>query len=197
MKFSEASERNKDPILNVLRGCLTDGSQVLEIGSGSGQHAVYFAANLPGVTWLPTERTEEFAALAERIQAEGGSNLCAAVPLDVSQHPWPVGSTDAIFSANTFHIMSWQAVLTLLQTAGRVIRPDGLLIVYGPFQYGGQHTADSNRQFDGMLRRRDPASGIRDAQVLQQAASDAGLVLEADHAMPANNRLLVFRRQVV
>ena len=194
LKFSEACERNKEPILQVLQSCFSDRSHVLEIGSGSGQHAVYFASHLPHLIWQPTERAQELASLNERVQLARSPNLQPAIELDVGRRPWPSLAADAIFSANTFHIMSWEDVVTLLQRAAELLPPAGVLAVYGPFHYGGEHTADSNRQFDISLKRRDPLSGIRDAQEVQRVAGDLGLKLEADHAMPANNRVLVFRK---
>jgi len=195
LPFSEACERNKDPILTVLRETLSGASRVLEIGSGTGQHAVHFARHLPWLTWQPTDRPGTLDALAARIRQEGPPNLRAPLPLDVlADDPWPLPDADAVFSANTLHIMSWQAVEAAFRGIGRVLQGGGVLAVYGPFRYGGGFTTASNAEFDTFLRARDPASGLRDAGDVDVLARAAGLVLEADHAMPANNQLRVWRR---
>jgi len=194
LAVSEACERNKGPILEVLSGALAACRAVLEIGSGTGQHAVHFARHLPHLSWQPTERGAELAPLAARIALEGPPNLAAAIELDVRAQPWPVAGCDAVFSANTLHIMAWEAVEDFFRGAGRVLAAPGVLCVYGPFRYGGAYTSDSNAEFDRFLRRRDAASGIRDFEALCALAAAQGLGLAADHAMPANNRLLVWRR---
>jgi len=191
---SDACERNKGPILQVLSGALAASHAVLEIGSGTGQHAVHFARHLPHLIWQPSERAGELGPLAERIALEGPANLRAAVELDVRTQPWPVSAVDALFSANTLHIMAWEAVEDFFRGAGAVLTAPGLLCVYGPFRYRGAYTSESNAQFDQYLRRRDPASGIRDFEALELLAAAQGLTLAADHAMPANNRILVWRR---
>ncbi len=192
LPFSEACERNKDPILEVLRVCFADRSQVLEIGSGTGQHAVYLAAQLPHLTWHPTEQLEYLPPLAARIQAQGSRNLRQPTVLDVRQAVWPLRSVDAVFTANTLHIMSWQAVVDLFRGIAAILTPSGSLCIYGPFHYGGRHTSPSNVEFDRMLRDRDPHSGIRDREAVAELAAAAGLYLDADHDLPAFNRLLVF-----
>ncbi|HLY52437.1 MAG TPA: DUF938 domain-containing protein [Steroidobacteraceae bacterium] len=194
LAHSEACERNKGPILAVLTGALAAERCVLEIGSGTGQHAVYFAQHLPHLEWQPSERPGELAGLAERIRLEGPPNLQPAIELDVRARPWPVGSVDAVFSANTLHIMAWEAVEDFFRGVGAVLRRPGVLCVYGPFRYGGEYTSASNADFDRYLHLRDPASGIRDFEALAALASAQGLALAADHAMPANNRTLVWRR---
>jgi len=193
LAFSEACERNKEPILEILRAEFADRRLVLEIGAGTGQHAVHFARHLPHLRWRPTDRPEWLADLAARIAAEGPDNLEAPVALDVND-PWPSWSVDAVFSANTLHIMSRPEVESFFAGIGRVLAPDGALAVYGPFRYGGAFTSQSNAAFDSSLRRRDPASGIRDFEAVDVLARGQGLRLAADHAMPANNQLLVWRR---
>jgi SAM-dependent methyltransferase len=197
LAHSDACERNKGPILAVLSGALASGRRVLEIGSGTGQHAVYFAHRLPHLEWQPSERPGELASLAERIRLEGPPNLLPAVGLDVRTQPWPVGGVDAVFSANTLHIMPWEAVEYFFRGVGAVLRRPGVLCVYGPFRYGGEYTSPSNADFDRYLHLRDPASGIRDFEAVAALATAQGLSLEADHAMPANNRTLVWRRQAM
>ena len=197
LPFSEACERNKGPILAVLQRWL--GGQagvVLEIGAGTGQHAVHFARHLPTLSWQPTERLEHLAALTARIEVEGSCNLLAPLELDVEQGTWPcdADSVDAVYTANTLHIVSWRQVQALFRGVGRVLRDEGLLIVYGPFRYGGQFTAHSNAAFDATLRLRDPLSGIRDFEAVDTLASNQGLRLVEDCAMPANNQTLVWRR---
>jgi hypothetical protein len=144
--------------------------------------------------WQPTERREYLDGLAARIAAEGPPNLAAPVELDVLERPWPPVRGDGVFSANTLHIMSWPAVEALFAGLPRVLGAGGVLAIYGPFKYGGQFTTASNAAFDAMLRERDPASGVRDFETVNELAASAGLELQADHAMPANNQLLVWRR---
>ena len=195
LAVSEACERNKGPILAVLAGELAASRAVLEIGSGTGQHAVHFARHLPHLTWQPTELGAELDPLEERIRLEGLPNLRAALALDVRAHPWPVERVDAVFSANTLHIMAWDAVEHFFRGVGEVLASPGVLCVYGPFRYRGGYTSESNAEFDRFLRRRDPSSGIRDFEALERLAAAAGLALAADHVMPANNQTLVWRRR--
>jgi SAM-dependent methyltransferase len=194
LPFSEACERNKDPILAVLRQAFADRTRVIEIGAGTGQHAVHFARHLPHLGWQPTDRREYLEGLAARVAAEGPPNLAAPVELDVLREPWPPLHGDAVFSANTLHIMSWQAVEALFTGLGRVLARDGVLAIYGPFKYGGRCTTASNAAFDAMLRERDPDSGARDVEAVSALAQALGLELLADHAMPANNQLLVWEK---
>jgi SAM-dependent methyltransferase len=193
MAFSESCERNKQPILEILtvelRACFT----VLEIGSGTGQHAVHFASAMPHVDWQPTERAEELPSLATRITAEAADNLRPPLPLDVSNPSWP-GPFDVVFTANTLHIMSWDAALNFFRGAGRVLGERGLLCVYGPFLYTNVDTVPSNIAFDQWLRARDAESGLRSFEAVSELAGKQSLVLQADYPMPANNRLLVWRR---
>jgi len=192
LPFSEACERNKAPILEVLRAAFADRTQVLEIGSGTGQHAVHFAAHLPHLTWHPTEQLAYLPDLSARVKLEGPPNLRAPTVLDVNQTVWPLRATDAIFTANTLHIMAWTEVVALYRGLDGVLSRGGVLCVYGPFRYHGRHTSDSNRDFDRMLQERDPLSGVRDIQDLTALAAQYGLRLRADHDLPANNRLLEF-----
>jgi SAM-dependent methyltransferase len=191
---SDACERNKGPILAILRTELAACRSVLEVGSGTGQHAVYLAAHLPHLSWQPTELGEALTTLAGRIRLEGPGNLRPPFPLDVRAHPWPVAAVDAVFSANTLHIMAWSAVQEFFRGVGAVLAPQGVLCVYGPFNYQGRYTSESNAAFDAYLRSRDAASGIRDFEALNELAAAQGLLLSADHTMPANNRTLVWRR---
>jgi hypothetical protein len=195
LPFSEACERNKEPILAVLRECFSDRLQVLEIGSGTGQHAVHFVRHLPHLTWYPTEQLSYLPDLTARVQLEGSANLRPPTLLDVRQRVWPVRSVDAIFTANTLHIMSWPEVIALYHGSGSVLAPGGVMCVYGPFRYEGRYTSESNREFDRVLKERDAASGLRDIQALIALAAPYGLRLAADHDLPAFNRLLVFAKE--
>jgi cyclopropane fatty-acyl-phospholipid synthase-like methyltransferase len=195
LPFSAACERNKDPILEVLRIRFAGRIHVLEIGSGTGQHAVHFARALEHLTWQPTEQLNYLADLAGRVKLEGPHNLRAPTLLDVRQAVWPVRSVDAIFTANTLHIMSWQEVSALFHGIGAVLSPGGVLCIYGPFRYEGRYTSDSNRDFDCILQDRDPGSGLRDMQAITALARQYGLHLDADHDLPANNRLVVFLKE--
>jgi len=193
LPYSEACERNKGPILDVLREAFGDRQRVIEIGAGTGQHAVHFASHLPHLTWQPTDRPEYLDGLAARIAAEGPPNVAAPLALDVLGERWPPATGDAVFSANTLHIMSWQAVNALFAGLPRLLPAGGVLAIYGPFSYGGRYTAPSNAAFDAMLRERDPDSGLRDVEDVNALAAAVGLELQADHALPANNQLLVWR----
>jgi SAM-dependent methyltransferase len=193
LPFSDACERNKGPILDVLRPAFAGCTRVVEIGSGTGQHAVHFTRHLPHLQWQPTDRAEYLPGLAARIAAEGPPNLASPLELDVLAEPWPAVRGDAVFSANTLHIMSWPAVEALFSGLPRILATGGVLAIYGPFKYGGRSTTESNAAFDSMLRERDPQSGVRDFEAVNALAEAAGLRLSADHAMPANNQLLVWR----
>ena len=193
---SEACERNKDPILQILRGTFVASRHVLEIGSGTGQHAVYFARRLPQLLWQTSDTGEYLGPLRARIEHEGGANLPPPVALDVRRHPWPVTGIDSIFSANTLHIMAWPAVEDFFRGAGALLGADGVLCVYGPFRYAKRYTSASNEAFDHYLQERDAASGVRDFEAVTALAAAEGLTLEADHDMPANNRSLVWRRSM-
>jgi SAM-dependent methyltransferase len=197
LPFSEACERNKAPILEVLRPLLAGRSLVLEIGAGTGQHAVHFARHLPHLAWQPTDRAEHLVGLAARIVAEGTPNLHVPFELDVSQVSWPRLEPDAIYSANTLHIMSWPEVEAFFAGIGRALAPGGALAIYGPFRQGDRFNAESNAAFDRSLRERDPASGIRDLEAVDALAAAQGLALRAVHAMPANNQLLVWGQSPV
>jgi cyclopropane fatty-acyl-phospholipid synthase-like methyltransferase len=194
LMLSEACERNKGPILEILRVELAACRRVLEVGSGTGQHAVHFAAHLPHLTWQPSELGEALTALAARIRLEGPPNLRAPFALDVRAHPWPVEPVDAVFSANTLHIMGWGAVREFFRGVGEALGRQGVLCVYGPFNYSGRYTSDSNAEFDACLKSRDAQSGLRDFEAVDALARAQGLTPAADHPMPANNRTLVWRR---
>ncbi|QSX35816.1 DUF938 domain-containing protein [Shewanella sedimentimangrovi] len=188
LPFSQACENNKAPILEVLRHSFASVTRVLEIGSGTGQHGVYFSAALPHINWQCSDMGN-LAALNARLALEGRGRLSKALVLDVSG-PWPALEVDGIFSANTLHIMDRASVECFFAGAGRVLGATGQLCIYGPFNYGGDYTSASNRDFDAWLKARDSVSGIRDIEWVLQLADAAGFALMQDHAMPANNRLL-------
>ena len=192
--FSQACENNKEPILSVLRPAFADAAEVLEIGSGTGQHAVFLAGAMPWLSWQPSDQAEYLPGIRAWCDEAGLANLRAPVELDVTAREWPVAHADAVFSANTVHIMGWPAVELLFAGVGALLPRSGVFCLYGPFNYQGRFTSASNERFDAWLRERDPRSGVRDFEALEHLARDAGLVLEADHAMPANNRTLVWRK---
>ena len=191
---SEACERNREPILQVLRQWFTQPGSALEIGAGTGQHAAHFAGNLPHLQWQPTDREENLAGIGLWVSEAALPNLRAPLQFDVRDSKWPVETVDYIFSANTAHIMSWPEVELMFAGVARVLRPRGLFALYGPFNRDGRFTSESNRAFDASLRERDPQMGLRDDKELQALAEQHGLRFIAEHAMPANNRLLIWQR---
>ncbi|NYF23119.1 cyclopropane fatty-acyl-phospholipid synthase-like methyltransferase [Xanthomonas sp. JAI131] len=194
--YAPSCDRNRAPILQVLQRHFAERRHVLEIGSGTGQHAVHFAAALPQLTWQCSERAEHLTGIAQWLDAAALPNTPPALALDVQQGPWPAAGYDAVFTANTLHIMGWPAVQAFFAGVGALLADcaDGTLAVYGPFNYGGTFSSDSNREFDAWLKARDAASGIRDFEAVAALAQAQGLVLQEDAAMPANNRCLVWRR---
>jgi len=192
--YSPACERNREPILALLREHFGDRRRVLEIGSGTGQHAVHVAAALPSLVWQCSDRAGNLPGIRAWLAEAALPNTPAPWVLDV-RDAWPAGPFDAIYSANTLHIMSEPAVVALFAALPAVLADGGRLVIYGPFRRGGRHTSDSNAAFDAALRERDPASGVRDLEWVDGLARAAGLRLVEDRAMPANNRGLVWRRQ--
>ncbi len=194
LPFSQSCENNKAFILEVLVETFADRRRVLEIGSGTGQHACHFAAHLPWLAWQPTELPQNLPLLAPRCRAFEGENLLPPAALDVCERPWPLPVPDAVFTANTLHIMPFAAVEQLFAALGEYGGDDLVVAIYGPFNYGGRYTSDSNARFDQWLARQHPLSAIRDFEAVDRLAQRAHLRLAADNAMPANNRLLVWRR---
>ncbi|MBB1489273.1 DUF938 domain-containing protein [Oceanospirillum sp. D5] len=188
--FSQACENNKLPILNVLKVAFSRSHKVLEIGSGTGQHAVFMAENLPHLLWQCSDQAIYLEGIEQWRADYSGDNFPEPLELDVTQSEWPVRRVDAVFSANTLHIMSWPMVEQFFRGVRKVLQAGGVCCVYGPFNYDGEYTSSSNAQFDQWLRQRDPASGIRDFAQIDQLAREAGMFLVEDHEMPANNRLL-------
>ena len=194
---SEACERNKEPIRKILAQALVHTRKVLEIGSGTGQHAVHFAAHFPRLVWQPSDTGEYLTGLRERIRHEGPANLLAPLELDVRALPWKVDTVDALFTANTLHIMSWLTVRDLFRATGPALTTPAVLCIYGPFRYNGEYTSPSNAEFDRFLQARDPESGIRNFEDVNSLASEQGFTLMADHAMPANNQLLIWQKSAL
>lgn len=183
--YSEACDRNRDPTLAVLQRVFANTYSVLEIGSGTGQHAAYFSAKLPHLRWQASDVAQHLA----------GIRMWGVEPIELDvDKPWPRVSADAVFSANTAHIMSWPQVERMFEGVAHLLRTGGLFALYGPFNYGGKYTSESNARFDRMLRREDPAMGLRNFEDVVALARRCGLALLEDNAMPANNRLLVFRK---
>ena len=193
--YAESCEQNRDPILAVLREIFADRKQVLEIASGTGQHAVYFGQALPHLSWQTSELPENHAGIHAWLDEARLPNVLPPLAIDLNEEAWPLASSvDAIFNANTVHIVSWPAVERMFAGIGRVLAPGGILALYGPFNYGGNFTSQSNARFDAWLKGRDPESGVRDFEALDQLAGLQGLVLQQDVAMPANNRTLVWKK---
>ncbi len=200
LPFAPSCENNKDPILCVLRRHLLAAasnslSSVLEIAGGTGQHAVYFAQNMPHLHWQSTDIPANVDSLNLRIAATQLSNLPLAKALDVTQSEWGFSAVDYIFTANSLHIMPWHAAQDFMHHAGGLLKPGGRLCVYGPFKYEGEFTTPSNEQFDLWLKSRDPASGVRDFEALVEIADGVELHFIEDNAMPANNQLLVWEKR--
>ncbi len=192
LPFAEACEQNKRVILDTIRPWLR--GQVLEIGSGTGQHAVYFAAEAPDIVWQTSDIADNLAGIQAWIRQAELDNLPPPLELDVLG-AWPDGGWDFAFSANTLHIMHADMVMACMRGVGQVLAPGAAFAVYGPFNYGGRHTSESNASFDAFLRSRDPGSGIRDFEWLDELAGEAGMVLADDIAMPANNRTIVWKKR--
>lgn len=193
LPYSAACERNRDPILAVLREHFADRSQVLEIGSGTGQHAVHFAAALTHLTWQTSDLAGHLPGITARLSGSGLPNTPPPLRLDVEGH-WPGGPWDAAYSANTLHIMSWEQNRQFFEGLGTALPPDARLAVYGPFRYGGQFTSQSNADFDRSLRESAAHMGIRDIEAILGLAEECGFTLLHDIGMPANNRMLLLRR---
>jgi len=189
-----ATSRNRQPILEVLKDELSGCRSVLEIGSGTGQHAVWFGKALPGIEWQTSDVRANHDGIRAWIETSGLENVRDPLPLDVLSDPDPEGEFDAVFSANTAHIMSCDAVRAMFVLVGRVLAAGGPFCLYGPFKLGGDFTSESDAEFDASLKRQDPAMGIRDFEALDELARAAGLDRGGLLAMPANNFLAVWRK---
>lgn len=190
-----APERNKAPLLELLARVFPKAGRVLELASGSGQHAAHFARHLPDLEFQPSDVDEDnLASIRAWVREEQLANLREPVRLDVLDDTWPVAPCEAAFNANMIHIAPWSCAEGLFAGLGRHLLPGGVFVLYGPFRIGGAHTAPSNAEFDDDLRRRDPAWGVRDLEAVEALASRQGLVLSERVGMPANNQSLVFLR---
>jgi len=196
--FSGPADRNKGPILEVISDVLLESRQVLEIGSGTGQHALFFAEKMPHLMWQPTDCGDYLSGLKVQIEANPISNVVRPFELDVRHLPWKLDAmehpVDTIYTTNTLHIMGWNTVEDFFTGVDQALNANGHLIVYGPFKYNGDFTTPSNADFELWLKDRDPESGIRDFEAVNELANAIGLVLKADHNMPANNQCLIWQR---
>lgn len=192
--YAESSAQNRDPILNVLKRFFTKPGCVLEVGSGTGQHAVYFSGDLPHLIWQPSDVEVNLPGIRAWCDTSTSTNLLDPIALDVRHRPWPIKTADYVYSANTAHIMSWPSVVEFILGVGDALAYEGLFVLYGPFNYEGTYSSKSNERFDTWLRSRDPESGIRDFEAIQVVASRAGLSLVEDVAMPVNNRSLCWKK---
>lgn len=192
--FSSAAERNRQPILDVLRKWLPDEGTVIEIGSGTGQHAIFLAQNLPGVTWQPSDREENLAGLKACFLAQSNERILPLLQLDVLNDPWPGRSYDAAYSANTAHIMSWEAVIAMFSGIGAHLVSGARFCLYGPFNVDNCFTSESNARFDAHLRAENPQMGIRDMAAIERLANLYHMQLEQKIPMPANNFILVLKK---
>jgi cyclopropane fatty-acyl-phospholipid synthase-like methyltransferase len=193
--YAEACDRNRDPILAVIKTLLVEPQTVLEIGSGTGQHAVYFAGHMPHLIWQTSDVVENLAGIRLWLEDAGLPNTPLPLLLDVSGTEWAALRFDSVFSANCVHIMGWDQVKDFIRGAGSSLPAGGQLIMYGPFNYGNEYTSLSNRRFDAWLRERDPASGIRNFEDVDQLAKNSDLFLTGDYEMPANNRVLCWQKE--
>ncbi len=194
-RSAAAALRNREPILAVLRGVLPTRGTVLEIASGTGEHAVHFAVGLPDLTWQPSDPDPAArASIAAHAACAALPNLRPPLALDAAAWPWPATQADAVVCINMIHIAPWTAAEGLMRGAGALLPPDGVLVLYGPFMEEGRHTAPSNAAFDESLRARDPAWGVRDLGAVAALARRHGLDLAGRITMPANNLSIVFRR---
>jgi cyclopropane fatty-acyl-phospholipid synthase-like methyltransferase len=193
--FAPSCERNRAPILHVLRTRFEDRRQVLEIGSGTGQHAVHFAAAMPWLRWQCSERAQHLPGIAQWLDAAALPNTPSPIELDVAAGPWPRTRFDAAFTANTLHIMGWSEVEALFAGLDGALAENATLVVYGPFNIDGVATSDSNREFDGWLKARDPRAGVRDLDAVDALARAIGLERAAMIEMPAHNLTVVWQRR--
>ena len=192
--FSQAADNNKTPILNTLSEWLSNDELVLEIGSGSGQHAIHIAKALQKIRWQPTEHPRALQSLINNISSFGSPNIKAPESLDLAAVEWPTESVDCVYSANVIHIIDETLGRRLIETAAKSLRAGGLFALYGPFKYQGDFTTTSNAEFDDWLKDRNTSSGIRDFEWVIRLAQDSGLTFMEDRSMPANNQFLAFRR---
>ena len=189
---AESCLRNQQPIGDVLSGVFDNVTTVLELGSGTGQHAVYLAQRFPHLLWQPSDLNECLPGMKLWWQEANLNNLCEPIELDATSNEWPTISYDAVFTSNTVHFVSWRIAKALLTGAAKTLKTGGVLCIYGPFNEDGAYTGEGNKQFDQWLKSRDPESGIKDIETVEALLADFGLALKSRHQMPANNLMLVF-----
>lgn len=192
--YSESCERNQRPILKVLQETLTNQQHVLEIASGTGQHAVYFGRALPHLSWQTSELTQNHDGILAWLNEIKLPNVLPPITINVNDAKWPVEIVDTVFNANTVHIITWPEVERLFAGIARVLNPSGILCLYGPFKYKGEFTSESNACFDALLKSRNRNSGIRDFETINRLAETHDLLLVKDVAMPNYNQTLVWQR---
>ena len=191
--YAESCEKNREPILAVLNEVFSERKRVLEIASGTGQHAVYFARELPHLIWQPSELAQNLAGIQAWLDEAQLPNTLAPLAIDVNDACWPVTNVDAVFNANTVHIISWPEVELMFAHISRILAPGGCVCFYGPYNYNGKFTSESNARFNDWLMSRDPNSGVRDFEAVNRLAASHGLGLLRDIEMPSNNRILVWK----
>ena len=192
-QYSSSCVQNQEPILKIIKPLLLEKHTVLEVGSGTGQHAVFFAGQMPHLNWQASDQAQYLSSINAWADEAKLNNTPPAINLDVTQ-AWPALEFDVIFSANTTHIMSWEMVVDFFQGVGESLGENGLFILYGPFNYHQQYTSQSNADFDMWLKNRDPNSAIRHFEALMELAKQAKLTLLKDYEMPANNRILCWKK---
>ena len=192
--YSESCERNQAPILKILQETLTNQQCVLEIASGTGQHAVYFGRALPHLSWQTSELAQNHEGILAWLNEIKLPNVLSPIAINVNDAKWPIGIVDTVFNANTVHIISWPEVERMFAGIARVLNASGILCLYGPFKYEGKFTSESNARFDTLLRSRNRNSGIRDFEAINKLAETHGLFLVRDVSMPSYNQTLVWQR---
>ena len=192
--YSESCDQNRDPIFEVIQPLLKASKKVLEVGSGTGQHAVYFAKKMPHLIWQTSDQQPYHEGIKLWLADAQLDNTPTPIALNVSSDTWPDEQFDVVFSANAVHIMGWDNVVDFFANAPKLLNSGGLFILYGPFNYNQQYTSESNARFDIWLKQRDPQSGIRDFEALDKLANNAGMKIKEDYALPANNRILVWEK---
>lgn len=191
--FSPACERNREPILKVLKDVISpEDRKLLEIGSGTGQHAVYLAPHFPHMIWVTSDVRENHAGIKMWLEESGAPNIIGPGEFQVGKDDFPQGNFDVVFTANTFHIMNWKECKTLMKMLGQNLQEGSQVLIYGPFNYQGKFTSQSNADFDASLKERDTLMGIRNIEDVTTNMRKNGFLLSQDYEMPANNRLLLF-----
>jgi len=192
--FAPSCDENRDVILQCIKNLFTEAESLLEIGSGTGQHAVYFAQHLSHLKWQPSDLSEQIEGMNLWFAEAALPQIQPPMVLDVADERWLKDSIAYVFTANTTHIMSWEKVQLMFAGIGRILKQGGLFAQYGPFNYAGKYTSESNARFDQWLKNRDPQSAIRNFEDVWLLAKENGLILHSDHEMPANNRILVWQK---